>query len=199
VARILDSLLDPLSTFQIPFRTRRQPWRRRFGRFQTPASPLQEKGSSCSAQRTRRANIETASRSLQSWVSQYTGHVHHLCLGWPQRLVRPNHSTKPNVWSGISSYLPNTMPTDNLTHHARLCKDAAKNWKRPDILDLLSVRHVAADGTVRLDVATVCPASLEGGEPCIRKQWRECSAPVESSLPVRLSLLPALADAIRQC
>jgi hypothetical protein len=97
------------------------------------------------------SNMETASRS--SFGRQYTGHVHHLCLGWPQRLQ--DRTTPPAECLGV-----NTMTTDNLPHHARLCKDArriATFWN----CSATGVRHVAADGTVRPSVAGLVQPPLK--------------------------------------
>jgi hypothetical protein len=190
-------ILDPFADVPDPFKDAAPTMASQVWPFQNASPPLQEKDPLAWQKELVEKTWETGLPQLLRCVSTLVTSV--ICALDARNVLQDRITHQPNVFgSGNQLLPPNTMSTDNLTAiHARLCKDAVKNWKRPDILGLLMTAYAMLLRTApsALTSPRSGPASLKVGAIDVRKQWREClEAPVElkSFTFARLSLLPAL-------
>lgn len=190
-------ILDPFADVPDPFKDASPIMAAQVWPFQSAQPPLQEKDPIAWQKELVEKTWETGLPQLLRCVSTLLTSI--ICALDGRNVLQDRTTHQPNEFgSGNQLLPPNSMSTDNLAAiHSRLCKDAAKNWKRPDILGLLMTAYAMLLRTApsALTSPRSGPASLKVGSIDVRKQWREClEAPVElkSFTFARLSLLPAL-------
>jgi hypothetical protein len=157
-------ILDPFADVPDPFKDASPTMASQVWPFQNTSPPLQEKDPLAWQKELVEQTWETGLPQLLRCVSTLVTSI--ICALDGRNVARPNHSPAECVWEWQSA-LTSQHHVDGQSHcnsrstlqGCRQELEASRHFGTAHD----GVRHVAADGTVRLDVATIWSSLLEGG------------------------------------